>query len=68
MNIRSCLPSVAFHLLFFILGYIIESCVGWVNPHGLEVPAFVGQVREPAKLCMQVQAQDKKFLLQVTDI
>jgi len=33
--------------------YILESCARWVNLHGLQVPAFAGQVWEPALLCVQ---------------
>jgi len=31
----------------------LESCMGWVNLCKLQVPAFKGQVKEPAELCVQ---------------
>ena len=31
----------------------IESCAERVNPRGLRVPAFAGQVREPVLLCIR---------------
>jgi len=54
--------------------FAIESCAGRVSPCGLRVPAYAGQVREPAELCMQVRAQvelgavrDEKFFARVTE-
>jgi len=35
--------------------WLIESCAGRVNPHGLRVPAFAGREREPALLCVRVR-------------
>jgi len=62
-----------------LLAYILESCVGRVNPRRLQVPAFAGQVWEPAQLCVRVelavgqvvlgagQARVEKFFVRVTE-
>jgi len=36
------------------LGHQLETCTGWVNPRGLWVTLFAGQVWEPALLCVRV--------------
>jgi len=33
----------------------LEFCAGQVNPCELQVPAFAGQVKKPALLCMGVR-------------
>ena len=46
--------------------------MGWVNPYGSQVPAFVGWVPEPPLLYVQVRVElavgrvwDEKFFVQV---
>ena len=45
------------HWVFYWPKYALESCTGRVDPRGLRVPAFAGQVREPALLCVGVRGE-----------
>ena len=44
--------------------YLLESCVGRVNPRGLRVPAFAGRVR--VELAAG-RARDEKFFVRVAE-